>query len=243
MSINTESLTEQLVTIIKSMILNNELKSGEQIPTQKIAAKYGVSVMPVRSALRELADRKLVTVRSRVGFFVKEYSISELLQISDCRQMFEVYCLDRFFDNLDLGELRALKKSIMENQGEHFSESVYLKDEFGVHSSIVFASKNEFLIQQYCQLNDLFSLGIRYDNKKPDLVRLTIEEHLRLLDCILNGEKEAALIELKNHLERAVSMIHDFERVESGVVSASGRHDQLTLCGIDSISDVSINTK
>lgn len=211
MDINVESLTEQFVTLIRNMILNNELKPGDQIPTQKIAEQYGVSVMPVRSALRELADRKLVVNRSRVGFFVCDYTVSELMEISNCRRMYETYCLKRYFDQLDIDKLKTLYNSIKENTGDNFSLRTYQTIDTQLHSSFILASSNSFLIEQYKQLSDLFSLGIRYDNEHAYTIALSNQEHLELLESIFNGDYKGALQHLHLHLDRADQMMLDSE--------------------------------
>jgi len=202
MNIHTESLSEQFVNLIMEMIMNKELVAGEQVPTKKIADDHGVSVMPVRLALRELADRKIVVNRSRVGYFVAEYSVDELIRLSNCRRMFEMYCLEHYFDSLDLEKLHALYDSIRDNIGDHFNNLTYQKDDAILHSSFVLASHNEFILTQYNQVKDLFSLCIIYDSDNMEHNYLSRTEHMRMLDYIFKKKKDAALLELKNHLDR-----------------------------------------
>ena len=203
MGINTESLTEQLVSLILDMIMRKELKAGEQIPTKKIAEAHGVSVMPVRLALRELAERRLVVTKARVGYYVAEYSLSELIDISNCRKMFELYCLENFFDSLDLDRLRHLNQSIEENFAGNFDEVRYQKDDILLHESFVLASHNDFIITQYSQVKDLISLFVIYDSDNMENNYLSRAEHLRLLNYIFSKKKEAAVLELKTHLDRS----------------------------------------
>lgn len=201
MNINKESLTEQFVKLIFDMIINKELVAGQQIPTKEIAEKYGVSVMPVRQALLELAEKKLVVNRARVGFYVAEYSSDEILQISDCRRMFELYCMENYFDNIDLDELRKLYDSIQQNTGEHFDNLLYQKNDTELHSIFIKASGNPYLINQYNNVSYLFSLCIIYDDDtEHDAISRT--EHLKIMDNIFAHKKDAALLELKNHLDR-----------------------------------------
>ncbi len=202
MAINTESLTEQLATLILEMIMRRELVAGEQIPTKKIAEDNNVSVTPVRLALRELADRKLVVNKARVGYFVAEYSTAKLIAISNCRKMFELYCMETYFDSLDLDRLHRLYDSIEENFAGHFDEVRYQKDDIALHESFVLASHNEFIITQYSQIKDLISLFVIYDSDNMAHNHLSRAEHLRLLNYIFDKKKNAAILELKNHLDR-----------------------------------------
>lgn len=209
MRINGESLTEQFVTLIMSMIMNRELKPGEQIPTRQIAAANKVSVMPVHLALRELAERKIVLNRARVGFFVADYSRDELLGISQCRRMFETYCLENFFEQLDLELLRELSVRIDENTGARFDLMRYQKDDAALHAHFVQASRNEFFINQYNQMKDLFSLSLIYDSYDMVNNNLSREDHLRILDCIFRTDRRGAIAELYLHLNRTDRIIRE----------------------------------
>ena len=162
-----------------------------------------IIIMPVRLALRELAERRLVVTKARVGYYVAEYSLSELIDISNCRKMFELYCLENFFDSLDLNRLRHLNQSMEENFAGNFDEVRYQKDDILLHESFVLASHNDFIITQYSQVKDLISLFVIYDSDNMENNYLSRAEHLRLLDYIFSKKKEAAVLELKTHLDRA----------------------------------------
>ena len=108
MSINTSSVSKQVYDLIRSDILSRKLKPGDKIDTQGIAEANGVSAMPVRSALQQLAVNGLVVARERVGYFVRDYSREDIIQILCIRKMFETYCLSNFFDAIDRGAIASL---------------------------------------------------------------------------------------------------------------------------------------
>ena len=97
MSIHTESITDQCYDLIWKKILNKEYLPGEQIPTKQIAEDNGISVMPVRLALRELTNNGIVLNKARVGFFVRDFTNQEMLDISRTRRMYEIYGLENYF--------------------------------------------------------------------------------------------------------------------------------------------------
>ena len=94
MSIIAKSITEQIYDIIKDKILLQEYKVGSKIDMNEIAEEHDISIMPVRDALKRLSSQGLVVNRSRVGFFVKEFSKQEISNIMEVRNMYETYCLD-----------------------------------------------------------------------------------------------------------------------------------------------------
>lgn len=73
----------------------------------------------------------------------------------------------------------------------------------GQRPDFVLASHNDFIITQYSQVKDLISLFVIYDSDNMENNYLSRAEHLRLLDYIFSKKKEAAVLELKTHLDRA----------------------------------------
>ena len=215
MNINKASLTEQFVKLIFDMIINKELVAGQQIPTKEIAEKYGVSVMPVRQALLELVEKKLVVNKARVGYFVADYSSEEILQISDCRRMFELYCLEKYFENIDLDNLHRIYESIKRNTGDAFDSLLNQKNDTELHSSFIKASNNPYLINQYNNVSYLFSLCIIYDDDETHDV-ISRQEHLDIMENIFAHDKETALLELEKHLDRVDETIWAINETKIG---------------------------
>ena len=109
MVINKKSLTDQVYTMLKDKILNRDVDLGEQLNTREIAEEHGISLMPVRDALRRLANEDLVENKPRVGFFVKNFSEAEVNDILEVRKMHELYCLENYFENINKEVIADLK--------------------------------------------------------------------------------------------------------------------------------------
>ena len=96
-----DTVNKQIHAILKTMIVDGKIKPGDRIDPKLIASEYGVSLMPVRNALQQLTVEGLVRTVQRVGFFVRRFSNAELQQINDMRKMFELYCIDKYFDYIN----------------------------------------------------------------------------------------------------------------------------------------------
>lgn len=69
------SRTQQIVDDITALIASGELQPGDPIPSaRELRAQYGVSITPVRLAMRELKAKGLVTGVPGVRVFVAERS-------------------------------------------------------------------------------------------------------------------------------------------------------------------------
>src|SRR6056297_848065 len=147
MVINKKSLTDQVYTMLKKEILNRDIELGEQINTREIAEEHGISLMPVRDALRRLANEDLVENKPRVGFFVKNFSEAEVNDILEVRKMHELYCLKNYFKNIDKEKVADLKDKFENGNQEYFGSY-----DTQLHKEIVFASHNDYLIDSYLKM-------------------------------------------------------------------------------------------
>lgn len=197
MDLHIESVNKQVYSILKKDILARKLKPGERIDTKGIAEEYGISVMPVRSALLQLTTNGLVVNKERVGFYVRQYTPEELKDIFEVRVMYELYCMNVHSSNIDKEHVEELIKKL-----EATITPVEL-DELDVemHRMIIYASQNTFLINEYEKLQALFSLGV-YGGQYENVV-LAKKEHLNIFHAILDGDVQKASKALKQHLERS----------------------------------------
>lgn len=81
----TLSLPEQIAARLGDSIISDELRPGQHIAEQTLAAEYGVSRGPVREALRILEREGLVRIHSRRGSQVTELTEREVCDIFEVR--------------------------------------------------------------------------------------------------------------------------------------------------------------
>lgn len=85
-----QTLPEQIYKILRSDILNQEIKCGSKLTLQSLKTRFGVSHTPIREALTRLVEDDLVTYYSNVGITVVSLTgadIKEIFQLSydlDC---------------------------------------------------------------------------------------------------------------------------------------------------------------
>ncbi|TVR06400.1 MAG: GntR family transcriptional regulator, partial [Spirochaetaceae bacterium] len=84
-----EDLAQRVYKLLKQMILQGELCSGQRLPQDELAERLGVSRTPLLSAFSKLEREMLVETVPRRGSFVRAYSSEELLNIYDIRLRLE----------------------------------------------------------------------------------------------------------------------------------------------------------
>ena len=80
---------EHALDWLRRRIVAGELRPGDRIPQEDVAAQIGVSIGPVREALRTLEQEGQVTYRARRGYFVTELRAADLIEIYALRQVLE----------------------------------------------------------------------------------------------------------------------------------------------------------
>ena len=196
MAINTDSMTKQIYDVIKKDILEHRILPGEKVDTKNIAKANNISVMPVRTALRQLTTDGLLIDRERVGFFVRRYSADEIRQIMEMRIMFELHCLKNHITSIDKARVAEIADRL---SGPVLKQELNnLDDE--MHQLIVLSSNNQFIINEYTKLSALFTMCIYSETRET--LNAAKEEHCNILKAILSDDTKTAIDLLETHLLR-----------------------------------------
>ncbi|AZG11161.1 GntR family transcriptional regulator [Pigmentiphaga sp. H8] len=75
--------------VLKEAILKGELAAGSRIKIDELAARFGVSKIPVREALRMLESDGWVTSQPHKGTYVRSLTQQELSEIFEMRKLME----------------------------------------------------------------------------------------------------------------------------------------------------------
>ena len=79
---------------LRLRIISGELEAGEELKIQRLAGEYGVSIMPVREALRTLAAEGFIEIRPRRSPMVARLDFEEFLQVNEIRLALEPRVLE-----------------------------------------------------------------------------------------------------------------------------------------------------
>jgi len=88
-----QSLSAAVVERLREKILAGELREGEQLRQDAIAAEFQISRIPVREALSHLAAEGLIKIVANRGAVVCALSPDEAMQLFETRAVLECYML------------------------------------------------------------------------------------------------------------------------------------------------------
>jgi DNA-binding GntR family transcriptional regulator len=106
-----ELLTAQqaAVTWLRRAIAEGELAPGDRIGQDAVAARIGVSLIPVREALRALESEGLVTYAARKGYVVTELDLADLEENYHLRGLLERDAVERGLPHATDADIDALE--------------------------------------------------------------------------------------------------------------------------------------
>ena len=221
--IQSENLDQKAYQIIKDMIENRELLPGQKIPQEKLAAELGISRTPLISALKFLEHEKLVETKPRRGFFVRLFSMEEMVSIFEIREVLEGLSARRAAKSINKNQAKQLEKiflPFLEN-GDIIDFQAYSRADRQFHNYIAEISQREFLTG-ILQTFNIVSLAYLYPTKEG-LIRTpneTIKEHIEIIEAICRHDPEGAERCMRVHLRNTVEQLT--REIESDKLQGEG---------------------
>lgn len=219
----TEKRKAKLIaTAIEARIIKRELKPGDRLRERLLAEEFGVSRTPVREAIRQLVETRLVTDNGRRGALVASLSISELLDaflvVAEleglaARQAAKRMRHEQIIKAFDANALCQKASVVKDTETFNAMNMVF-------HNLIIEGSHNAMLQSQLSTARTITFPYRHYVSGLPGYMAQTVEEHDALLKAISNSQAAAAYQLMRDHVrlqgEQIEDVIHHLERQNSG---------------------------
>jgi len=142
---------------IRAAILDGRFKPGEWLRQEKVAQELGVSQMPVREALKELAAEGLIEHVPYRGVRVLALSIQDIEDLYEHRAFLESRAAELAAEQITPAEVAEMKAMLMEMESLP-SEQIaqYRKVNRNFHEKIFHISRREYLIRTLSQMWEAF---------------------------------------------------------------------------------------
>lgn len=205
-----ENLDQQVYQIVKQLIEDRKLLPGEKIPQEKLAKELGISRTPLIAALKFLEHEKLVEVKPRRGFFVRLFSIEEMISIFEIREMLEGLSARRAAKVITREEAASLRSIFQDflDVDDIVDYNAYSRADKYFHTFISEIGSKEFLTTILQTLN---IVTLAYQNVTSEgLIRepnTTIKEHMKIVEAICNHEPEQAEQFMRDHMKMAIDQL------------------------------------
>jgi DNA-binding GntR family transcriptional regulator len=185
---------------LRDRILMGELPGNTRLIPAEIAAQLGLSRMPVREALRQLAAEGFVSMKPNRAAFVRYLSAAEVDELFEIRAMLESMAVRHVIPNLTpkvLTELNAQKEA-MQRADRDPTRWIQLHDAF--HQTICEISNRPRLTAEIARIRRavqpylLMYLGVF------DTFEMPGHEHDNLLEALGSGDIGLAVSVMHDHV-------------------------------------------
>ncbi|MBS0241167.1 MAG: GntR family transcriptional regulator [Proteobacteria bacterium] len=205
------SLSDELVPLIRDMIVGGELAPGAKIPEQAIAERFGVSRTPLREALKALAAEGIVTLHTNRGATVATISaeqVGELFPIMGALEALAGELACQRASDADIRRIRQMHER-MQTHYRRRERGPYIKLNQAIHEALFEIAGNETLTQMYRALM-LRIHSIRYiARKSPDRWREAMDDHEAIVEALEQRSGKRLARVLAEHLAHKAEMVRE----------------------------------
>jgi DNA-binding GntR family transcriptional regulator len=192
------SLSDRAFTKVRDMIVNRQLKGGDNLVESRLAKGLDLTRTPLREALVRLEGTGLLVKKKGRSFAVRQVNITEFFQSLKVRQYLETKAAALAVGKVTPAEIDYFRQRIkdLSKEDEHVPGHWLLDND--LHEWLARAGGNDVLAQNILRLRtttQLFEIGRPFDRADADA-----DEHLEILKAITDGNARAAESAVLRHL-------------------------------------------
>lgn len=206
-----------VVSSLRSMILGGVLQPGDRLRIEDLAQQFGVSPMPVREALHQLAAEGTAFLDPYRGFSIAELSPDEAEDLYATRGPLEELATSIAVSRLTPATLKRLRDAVARQSRacDAGDAGRFIEADLGFHHILYAAAGRPILARQ---ITGLINSSVRYSRANlplPGSMRAAMEAHQTILDACERRDATLAAHVTRRHTEQAA------ERVIQALVAAA----------------------
>jgi DNA-binding GntR family transcriptional regulator len=212
------SLEQRIYDLIHRAVFEHRLLPGTHLPEETLAAIFGVNRQRIRRVLLRLAHEKIVELRPNRGACVAQPSPREATDIFTVRTVLETFAVRELAGRLLETHVAQLERHLADEQAafEHGDRHAVIRLSGEFHVLLAGLTGNSVLEELVRGLVARSSLLLAlYGGNHEDLC--SHEEHRRLLDALIRGNRERAEELMSEHLSGIAGRLRLEEPVSNGM--------------------------
>jgi DNA-binding GntR family transcriptional regulator len=200
---------------VRAAIVRGDLEPGAKILQEATARELGVSLIPLREALKTLASEGVVTYEPQRGYFVTELPSERVGELYELRELLEAETERRAVERVDEHAIELMRSMIRAEvraiEERDAVEMIAANRTF--HFAVFESCENAWLVRFVTQVWDaldpyrVLSYRRMWLEADQELVpEQIVSEHERIVSALARGKGERALELLRRHRSRS----HEF---------------------------------
>jgi len=211
---DSKSGTQATYERLRADLLACRLEPGERLSIADLTKAYGVSLGAVREALSRLTAEGLVELEPQKGFRATPISAAELRDLTEARIAIEALCIRRAFEvggleweTLVVGAFHQMSRTPRRRASDGLLNPDFRAAHRRFHEAVASACDNAWFLRLrgllYAQAERYRVLSLGFEKTERDALR----EHKRILDAVMTGDVERALIAMSQHIQKTTETV------------------------------------
>lgn len=208
-SVRPPTTQEAVLSELRRLIASGEMRPGQQIVQDALAADLGVSRVPVREALKMLEAEGLVTYQPHHGYLVAELSLSDLLEVYRIRELLEAEAVRAALPLMTAADVERLQEAQRDIERAAASTDVFAMAQANrrFHFTLIGACGMSRLVritEVLWDTTEVYRSVYFADRVNRDRVN---SEHRALVGAVREGDADRALQVLEAHRRHAIDAL------------------------------------
>jgi DNA-binding GntR family transcriptional regulator len=194
---------------LRRAIVAGRYRPGQRVGQEEIAERLGVSLAPVREALRALEQEGQVVYRPRRGYFITELHVEDLQEIYALRALLEERAVRHALPTLDDDALERIELAARDCAAA--AERGDVAAELEANRRFHFG-----MLESPDQIHTMRLIRLLWDSTEayramyynsPEERRKTIEAHDEILGAVRRKDVDEVVAALNEHREQALRVL------------------------------------
>jgi DNA-binding GntR family transcriptional regulator len=205
-----QSLHDELLARIRSLIIGGELRPGTKVPERELCSRFSVSRTPLREALKVLAAEGLVRLPPNRGAIISEIRLDDLEECFLVLAELEALAAELCCTRMPPGEIASARLLHERMRTAHAARNLqtYRKLNGQMHDAIITGARNSVLAGQHRKLVLLVRRAQPMTTISPERWDAAMREH----DAIIEHLEAHAATELAQQTRAHILNTRDYYR-------------------------------
>jgi len=200
-TVRFKSAADYATAEIQRMILQGQLKAGERVDQEELAARLELSRHPIRQAIERLGERGFIALRPHRSAVVAEISVADMDELYHAREKLERMAAYESWDRLD--DAARARIAALEEQVRGTDPLVDLDGFMQLNRAFHFAlyepGGNRYILRAVTALYDLSERYQRLALQRPARARQSGADHAAIVSALMGNDREALIACIRSH--------------------------------------------
>jgi DNA-binding GntR family transcriptional regulator len=207
--VSVATAQQHAVDALRRLVVSGALRPGARVNQEDVAAELGLSVAPVREALRVLEQEGQLTYLPRRGYFVTELRMEDLEEIYALRALLEGRAARHALPVLDDEALERVRDAARAcvDAAEAGDVTAELAANRRFHFGLLEVPGQPHALRVIRLLWDSTEAYRAMYYNSPEERRASVDAHDRILDAVAARDADRLVAELDDHRRRALDVL------------------------------------